>query len=239
MRNLVKMIRRYAILATALGCLALVLADACGGDSDNGQNDAASPTPTPLASETPSTPLPSPVAALRDQLMSRLLSEEDLPDGWTLLSTDEHPHRGSVFCDTPFEPGTAPLFRLTRVFQKGEKGAILSQRLSAYPEGGAESVMRAFRQATATCHEWTKITETGSQTWKLLPLEIQSFGDDMIALDLPSTVGGVTIDNHFVMVREGDVITILGYGGPFLDRIDPGETEDFVRRAASKLAQDG
>ena len=262
MWNSVKMIRLCSIPAAALGSLVLLaLAAACGGDSDSGPNEAASPTstspgsetpstplpspiaasptPTSPASETSSTPLPSPVAALRDELMPKLLSEDDLPDGWTLLSTDEHPHRGSVFCDTPFEPGTAPLFRLTRVFQKGETGPVLSQRISAYPEGGAEAVMRAFREATADCDEWTKITETGSQTWKLLPLEIQSFGDDMIALDLPSTVGALTIDNHFVMLREGDVIAILGYGGPFLDRIDPSETEDFVRRAASKLAQDG
>ena len=96
--------------------------------------------------------------------------------------------------------------------------------------------MRAFRAATADCEEWTKITDTGSQTWKLFPLDLPSVGDDMIALDLPTTVGSVTIDNHFVMLREGDVITILGYGGPFVDGINPSETEDFARRAALKLA---
>jgi hypothetical protein len=57
----------------------------------------------------------------------------------------------------------------------------------------------------------------------------------MIALDLPSTVAGVTIDNHFVMMREGGVITILGYGGPFVDATDPAVTAVFVRRAADKL----
>ena len=224
---------RFQVLLAA--CTIFLLGASCGDDRNSAENDTANPEATPLASDAPATPLPSPVAALREQLLSRILNLEDLPAGWTLLSTDEHPHRGSVFCDTPFEAGTTPLFRLTRVFQKGESGTVLSQRISAYPEGGAESVMREFREATDDCKEWTKITDTGSQTWKLFPLEMQSFGDDMIALDLPTTVGSVTIDNHFVMLREGDVITILGYGGPFVDRIDPSETEDFARSAAAKL----
>jgi hypothetical protein len=215
-------------------CMILLLGASCG-DSDSSENETANPETDPVLSDAPATPLPSPVAALREQLLRRMLGLEDLPAGWTLLSTDEHPHRGSVFCDIPFEAGTAPLFRLTRVFQKGEAGTVLSQRISAYPEGGAESVMREFREATDDCKEWTKVTDTGSQTWKLFPLEMQSFGDDMIALDLPTTVGSVTIDNHFVMLREGDVITILGYGGPFVDQIDPSETEDIARSAAAKL----
>lgn len=190
-----------------------------------GSDDGGSPTSS------------APVDTLREDLRGALLAIEDLQGGWTLVSTDENPHQGSVFCDTPFEVGTAPTFRLTAVFQETDTKEVLSQRISAYPEGGAEKVMSEFRLAIEDCDEWTKITDTGSQTWRLFPLELNEFGDDTIALDLPTTVGALTIDNHFVMMRFGDVITILGYGGPFVDAIDPEVTEIYARLAADKLEE--
>jgi hypothetical protein len=137
-----------------------------------------------------------------------LITMQDLPGEWY----EEPPSdddRSSALCgiESPEELGGA-VEAGEISFSQGRLGPVLYQVVSRTAEAGA--VMERVRTLTVPC-EWTATDEEGaSTTWRMDVLPFPSFGDEMLAFRLSTTLDDIAyLETDMVFIRRGDVVSVV------------------------------
>ena len=198
--------------------------------------EAPDPTATTAATEPPATPtestegVPEPTAdaeadatpemvesdpVAEAALMDMVVTEEELPEGWTLFQVAPSVSEGGglTFCNA--ESFSRPEERLAAVDAEFERdplqGPFLLQSLTAYPEATATEAFEVSRDITSSCEEWT---DEDGIAYQLSVEERPDYGDESYGLRMTFEApgaGAVTAD--FTLVRIGGLLLALGHLG--------------------------
>lgn len=223
-------------------------------DSEDQELTAASPTtdasPTVAATETSqadpakeSSPTamaesadPEATTPIDENLVSALLTLDDLPVGWTTseLGDDDDSDDAGICGTEPLDDLVKPIGKAEAEFQQSNLGPFLSESLAVYEStDDAQSVMEAAR-STFTCSEWTDTNAEGEETvWSISPLSFPTIGDETFVLRLSANIGIANMEYDAVFFRMGDKIALVGHID--LGSVDSDQTVEFAQLAAEKL----
>lgn len=190
--------------------------------------DTSAPTAT-VAAEPTATVTTEPTAVTGDAediLLTALLTETDLPEGWSvdkaeIVNPDDPEDEGSQLCDAESYPRKdEKLAEVEGEFSDAEDGVFILQNVVAFPE---EVVLDAMNYARtfASCDEW--VDDDGTLV-TLTHLDDPDLGDDaftaLIRFEAPTQV----VEGQWTFVRVGGLIAIVvvvGAEGAELPEYEP------------------
>ena len=228
---------RRLLIGALIALLSLALA-ACEGDGDD-RAETINPTAavTSRGAAPPAAAPQTPAAqTLVPDLTKALLTLDDMPTGWSVRA-DVPPPSDALVCDKRL-----PRFRDQAAdFQRAdfERGnANVSNIVSRYRPGEAQSLLEALKSLYESCPQWTQQDGSTSLTLRAAALAFPKLGDQTFAIRLTATSGALTAQSDQVTVRRGDVLTTVTYAVAGLGSLsaDPELTERLVRRADERLA---
>jgi hypothetical protein len=206
--------RRRAALAMVAVCVALL--GACSSSQ-------GSPTTTPSTSTT--------AAAATPSAQRYLLRVMDLPPGWTL---DNTPRTMSDSCyDDPLTRVPSTSYSHVNFTRSGGLPQ-LAQELSVFTS--SQSAASGFSTVKGTldgCKSFTETLNTETISGTLGPAPSPVYGNRSTAYDATLTVEGQTINQGFVMIQKGRIVTIVALGNQ--GAADPTTLYGFVNRAVGRL----
>lgn len=203
----------------------LLVASACGGGgNESGQVSSGSAygvAPTPA-------PTPPPFRAA-----DALIALSDLPPGWA-VEPDDDDDEETDFCGRKGSAlslvGIKSADKAEAQYAEGGAIPLLAHSLGAYLPGEADAAFDGLRTILSDC---TSLKSDGTE-FTVVPVSFPELGDESIPLLFSGEVEGITVSFYFVIVRVGDGITIVGYGGL---SPDVAEVEKFARLAVTKLRE--
>jgi hypothetical protein len=185
----------------------------------------ATATADPTATEPLPVPTNEPDADAEAALLAMVVTEDELPEGWTLFQVGPSISEsgGLTFCNA--ESFSRPGERLAAVDAEFERdpvvGPFLLQSLTAYPEETAIEAFDYSREITSSCDEWT---DEDGLTYQLSVEERPGYGDESYGLRMTFEAPGTgKIVTDFTLVRIGGLLLALGHLG-----IDELDTEEFT-----------
>jgi hypothetical protein len=233
-------------LGSILLALVLVADIACDSD-DTAQTLRVTPAPatstattatsggTPAAASSTS---PTPQPATSD-LTKALLALEDMPAGWSLAP--QRSPSGSTPCGQPLPRFSEEAIESKSVeFERAPTvGPSITHTIARFPSGMAQRVIDRWRQILEQCPQWEEPANQGT-TYQLraAPLSFPRLGDQTFAVRLTVAGGGAAAQGDQVIIRRGDVLSVLtattaglGAAAPF----DAALLEQLARKADEKL----
>jgi hypothetical protein len=170
---------------------------------------------------------PDPVPITDKRLTAALITEDDLPDGFTAaaegspITTEIIPEHECDDAIKDLEPEEA----VSADFASGT--AVLTNTVAWFPGGGG-NVDTVFREIAEDCAAVVVADEDLSL--RTSPLDFGVLSDDTLALKTEAELADGTIEERDVIVlREGDLISIVRLTGP---RPSDKELLDSVTRVA-------
>jgi hypothetical protein len=227
-----------------LSFLSLFLIFGCGSPPNN---EAVSPTvteiiinptdtATPLPTDTPAstnTPEPNTKTYTSDLILSRLISLDDMPPGWTIENTatytiTDYSKPNNFLCNPdvgpPLSEGVANIS-----LKKGAFGPFLSERIAIFP---SESEAQATFNTMVTTFD-----QCAGQDWR-----IEEFTTSVTLLSFPDLGYDNTLTVRVEKPMESDIITVqldniimIFFHAIFPTGVDTAVTEEYVRMGLDKL----
>ena len=252
----------------AVGAAGLVLA-ACGSDAQPAAESATTVAPSTAAATTtapetttaaPTTPKPTPKPkpkpappprqATSAQLRSALLTQRDLPAGFTLgpdPATDG-PHPTSRSCSPACAKAVNALYnelpparaavRYIRDYPTGRQQVrTVLEELGSWPGNGAAQEMEAFGKTPARCPTWSFFdNQYGVVPTTATPLTISKIAEQVIAYTFVTHWNGRG-DTHDIMIfaRSDTRRLLFEYSVPVGRAIDWAECYKILGAALRKL----
>lgn len=200
-------------------------------DDDDVEFDSGA---TPDADETPASQAADP--ELEAALFEIILTEEDLPSGWTEVNTmaSDSAQTDIGICNIgPFSDLDDRLAGVESEFEQDPvQGPFLIQSLAAYPEDLAIEAFEYARDTLTDCTEWT---DSAGITYTLEPQDdYPEFGDDSFVSRITFEVSGVgPVPGEFFFIRVGGLLTFMGY--IVVGEVDTDAVTDIAETATEKM----
>jgi len=180
-----------------------------GGATTSDSDDAAVATPTEAA------------GLLEAELLSALLTTEDLGDGWTRVNLDSTT-KGSLpsttgeagYCGqaaAEVEALDGYIAAAWTAYERTESGIEARQQLVSYTEEDATPAFARFAEFLRSCKEWTQAGPSGS-TWKWTVREVKAgtIAHESVYVQIELGEGETPAGQaRMVVWRRGPVLSIV------------------------------
>lgn len=191
-----------------LAAATLILAGCAGSDSAPKTTKTATAATAAPGAAKPGQPAPA-------KLRTALLTEADLGAGWAEVSL---PLQGAKLC------GIVPLkadgtTKVRAEFARVNGGAVVQHGLTAYPDGGATTVLGALRAATTGCTTYrVSAPASGDAAARdyevaVAPVKLPAVGDERVGLRLALVDGTRKQATLYGVARRDDLIAAVTVTG--------------------------
>lgn len=171
-------------------------------------------------------------------LLGALLSADDFPAGWQLISPAgiSDPSRWSPLCGAePFSGINDAVARVSANFfdSASEDAAAVQQVIQQFPPELVEQAM-AYERESASCQEW----DANGTTISLSPAELPEFGDESFSVTYTyEDAARGEVQGTWIVIRSGNLISHIIYTNP--EQVDSALVEQIGQAAAEKMASLG
>lgn len=252
------MLTRRRTTLTAAVTIALLLTTGCSSRPEKADT-VGGPVATSSATASPAqedAPVVQAVALTQEQIDAALLTQEDMPAGWTAMPVDgdtdpedaAEDDAGPSTFDPPACEDVASGFGDTdetrepvatgKVGFGSEELTFLSQDISTWDSGLRSKRLDDLVEALSACPQWTETTADGTSTTSTITaLDLPNHGDRTLAVRMATTAGSeafsMTFTLDLVVVASGSTsITVLAGG---LAPVDPAVLSQVVATAVQKV----
>lgn len=225
--------------AAILVVLTLLFAGACGDDSTDAEDPVGS-------GEDTTAPSSGGDATSEDALHDKLLTVDDLPEGWTVdpsadddsgdddSDSSEDDDETTPDCLKAAEGDDSSTASADADFIKGEDFPSLSESLDVYPHDTIEDELATVIDVLDTCGDFhftsDEVEISGSIT---RVASFPKFGDESAAWRMQMSAYGVAFDFAIVFVRQGDIALSVFYGDQGTDAVQ--QVQPLVQLALAKV----
>jgi hypothetical protein len=200
----------------------IVLA-ACSSSSTATTTTSSEPASTPSTAAASTT-----TTAAKANLQALSLSISDLPTGWSVDNSSTSPS-SSCYSD-PLTKVPSISYLSTR-FVQGGSFPVLIQELGQYQDSRA--AFDSIKSTLDACHNFTETSDTTTVSGSLGAMSFPQIGDGSAAYTATLSAQGVTVSQSFVLVRKGQILTIVALGD--YGSVDTTQLQQFVNQAVAKL----
>lgn len=186
---------------------------------------------TPTVTSTPSSYTPEQAA-----LVKVLLTSQDLPGVWALLSqtapdTSDQP---GLCGAEPFNDASTRIAEVETQYQSSDNTSFVVQNLVEYPEGVAGDALEAIRDSV-TCEEFTDSSGLVVSVEETVAPEV---GDESFAVHVSFQASDAgLLEGDFVYVRVGEMLTTISH--LTFGEYDRNAVDDVVAAAVEKMESAG
>ena len=208
-------------------CIAAFSSVALAGLATAGCSSSSSPSAGSSASAIGS---PSPTG-----LAAKLLTPQDLPNGWNTDASPPEPPIGNAVC--PLLNSTLWSASLANQgeadLSQGLAGPYLVEQLADGTSAQADKSWKAMTDGVGHCTTYTHTGSSGSSTFTIGTTAMPSYGDGSYAFTLNLTISGaVHASGDIVAVRSGKSVLVLYIVG--LNGVGKTMVESLVSAAVTK-----
>lgn len=217
MRIIVKLVAVLCPIALIAGC----------GGSSHQAADSSSTGTAVSSTTTPATPAKPTIAASR-----LVLDVTELPAGWTVTSSNSGSSSGG-FCKAPAQAKAGKLTSASAGFLNGGGLPMLFDDVVVIDS--AQQAGQDFSIAANALDNCTSFSTDSGGTADLGAMSFPHYGDQSRAYALTTTVDQFNVSVGMVVVRQANVLSIIGLGD--LGSVDTSQLEQFTTLAADKVAR--
>jgi hypothetical protein len=179
------------------------------------------------------------VSSSTAELLPILLTDHDLPDGWSLdsagpASGDDTADSEQICGARPFPRKDTKLGEVEAEFSYPDDSqpVYLYQNLVRFPKDIAPDAMTWARQAS-DCNTWTSPDGT---VFSVTPLEDPHLGSESFAIGFTFDAGeGQTVQGRWVFIRVDGLISTMAYVGA--QGTDFSAAQLLIKQAADRMKQ--